>query len=63
MEYYNFARDVHTFFKNLPNWTTPEGIVFYNKKDYDDFMKDVNREVINYEKKYPKVSQFIHSDK
>ena len=48
MEHYNISRDIQCHFKRLPKYITPRGLIFYDCKEYNNYMK----EYIECQKKY-----------
>jgi len=52
MEHYNISRDINNHFKRYPQYITPRGIIFYNRDDYNFYIKD--------EKKYKIVEDNIY---
>jgi hypothetical protein len=55
MEHYNISRDINNHFSRCPKYITPRGIIFYDRKDYDNYIKD--------EKIYKEVPISIQSKK
>jgi cobalamin biosynthesis Co2+ chelatase CbiK len=57
MEHYSISRDINNHFSKFKQYTYGNN-TFYNKKDYESFIKS-----INYEKKYKIVPIEISSKK
>ena len=57
MQYYSISRDINNHFSNFKQYKYGNN-TFYNKKDYESFIKS-----INYEIKYKNVSNEISSKK
>ena len=39
MEYFSISRDIKNHFERFPKYITPRGVIFYNKKNYDEYVK------------------------
>ena len=44
----NFNKDVKDFFSSKKNYTTPNGIQFYDRRDYNDYMKSYKNDLLVY---------------
>jgi hypothetical protein len=51
----DISQELKSHFSRLPKYTTPRGIIFYDRKDYDNYIKD--------EKIYKQVPISIQSKK
>jgi hypothetical protein len=50
-------RDIQSHFKRFPQYITPSCVVFYDVKDYNNYMKTYNDDI---EKKYKIVEDNIY---
>ena len=46
--YQNFNKDIRDFYSSKKNYPTPDGILFYTLKDYNDYMKSYKNDLLVY---------------